>query len=220
MPPHTPPTLGTHLSHTTAPAAVIDIAIVKRNCAAMLATARALGVQFRAHVKTHKTTELTRLQVGASSRDIRLVVSTVTEAEGLLPYLLECKRQGKSISLIYGLPLPPSKLARLGDLATRLGPDCISVLVDHPEQLDMLCELRDSDWPGAIPVFVKIDTGYGRAGIAPGSPQLASLFDRMEAGAGRGRTYLAGFYSHMGSSYGGGAPATALAFLREEIEGL
>lgn len=37
-----------------APAAIIDRAVVKRNCNLMLEAAQKLGVGFRAHVKTHK----------------------------------------------------------------------------------------------------------------------------------------------------------------------
>ena len=46
--------LGQNLKDVAAPAAVIDVAAVRRNCEMMLQTAKALGVGFRAHVKTHK----------------------------------------------------------------------------------------------------------------------------------------------------------------------
>lgn len=36
------------------PAAILDVAVARKNCEAMLRTAERLGVQFRAHVKTHK----------------------------------------------------------------------------------------------------------------------------------------------------------------------
>ena len=50
----------------------------------MLKACRDLGLQFRAHVKTHKTVEVTGLQVGTSSAQICLVVSTLAEFEYLL----------------------------------------------------------------------------------------------------------------------------------------
>jgi D-serine deaminase-like pyridoxal phosphate-dependent protein len=46
--------IGQRIEDVQAPAAVIDLAVVKRNCALMLKAANALDVQFRAHVKTHK----------------------------------------------------------------------------------------------------------------------------------------------------------------------
>lgn len=43
--------------------------------------------------------QIARLQVGDDAKRVNLVVSTVAEIEQLLPYLLECKAQGKSISV-------------------------------------------------------------------------------------------------------------------------
>ena len=46
--------VGKSLGEVNAPAAILDRAIVKRNCGQMLNACRSLGVGFRAHVKTHK----------------------------------------------------------------------------------------------------------------------------------------------------------------------
>lgn len=46
--------VGKKISEVQAPAAIIDAAVVRRNCKLMLETAASLGVGFRAHVKTHK----------------------------------------------------------------------------------------------------------------------------------------------------------------------
>ena len=46
--------VGKSLEDVPTPAAVLDRAIVKRNCDQMLAACKALDVQFRPHVKTHK----------------------------------------------------------------------------------------------------------------------------------------------------------------------
>lgn len=46
--------VGQRLEDIQAPAAIIDLAIVKKNCQLMLEAADSLKVQFRAHVKTHK----------------------------------------------------------------------------------------------------------------------------------------------------------------------
>lgn len=91
--------VGKKIQEIQAPAVVIDAAVVRRNCKLMLDTVQKLGVGFRAHVKTHKTTELTKLQVGEASQRVNLVASTVSEIENLLPWLLECKAQGKDINV-------------------------------------------------------------------------------------------------------------------------
>lgn len=46
--------VGKSLGQVNAPAAILDRAIVKRNCGQMLDACRSLRVGFRAHVKTHK----------------------------------------------------------------------------------------------------------------------------------------------------------------------
>ena len=46
--------IGKDISNVPKPAVVLDVAIIKRHCASMLEAAKALGVGFRAHVKTHK----------------------------------------------------------------------------------------------------------------------------------------------------------------------
>lgn len=50
--------IGRQLRDINPPAAVLDAAVVRRNCEAMLETVKRLGVGFRAHVKTHKASQL------------------------------------------------------------------------------------------------------------------------------------------------------------------
>lgn len=46
--------VGKQIKDVQAPAAIIDAAIVRRNCDALSNAINRLGVGFRAHVKTHK----------------------------------------------------------------------------------------------------------------------------------------------------------------------
>lgn len=46
--------IGKDIGDVPKPAVVLDVAIIKRHCQAMLQTMEQLGVGFRAHVKTHK----------------------------------------------------------------------------------------------------------------------------------------------------------------------
>ena len=85
------------------PAAIVDVAIVRRNCELMLSCTEALGVGFRAHVKTHKTVEVTRFQVGEAPNPVKIVVSTVAEALHLLPFLKDCQLKGREISVSWPL---------------------------------------------------------------------------------------------------------------------
>ncbi|KAA6413128.1 MAG: hypothetical protein FRX48_02872 [Lasallia pustulata] len=212
--------VGKSLGQVNAPAAILDRAIVKRNCGQMLDACRSLRVGFRAHVKTHKTTEITQMQVGSGPGPVSIVISTIAEAEHLLEYLCQCKRDDRSLSVLYGIPLPPSRVQRLGELGQALGPGSISVLIDHPGQLDVLPALKEAAG-FTIGLFVKVDTGYHRAGLKTNSSEFAVLVDTLLnhvelAGWGE----LRGFYSHAGHSYGGDSEIAAMDMLVQEIGGL
>jgi D-serine deaminase-like pyridoxal phosphate-dependent protein len=79
--------LGKQLSLLPTPSVVIDRAVYIENCKRMLQAARNNGMSFRIHIKTHKTSEGTRLQLDpfqdeAGEDDAtsgRLIISTVEE---------------------------------------------------------------------------------------------------------------------------------------------
>ncbi|CAL8578854.1 hypothetical protein XPA_004625 [Xanthoria parietina] len=185
--------VGKNLHDISVPAAVVDRAVVRRNCLQMLQACDALDVDFRPHVKTHKTIEVARLQVGEPWRHtVKLVVSTLAEAEHLLPFLLECQDHGKSVNVLYGLPIPPSTVRRLAEFGKRLLPGSLSV-----------------------------DTGYHRAGVTPSSAEFLNLVTRILDGGKKSMSIeFGGLYSHAGHSYGGSSASQAMNLLIEEIESL
>ncbi|KIW24410.1 uncharacterized protein PV07_10127 [Cladophialophora immunda] len=199
------------------PAAVIDVAKVKANCISMLNAVEELGVSFRAHVKTHKTTEITRLQVGEDCNDVRLIVSTIIEAEQLVPLLLEYKSRNAKINVLYGVPLGPSHVNRLATVARQLGQGSITVMIDHPEQLKCLQSFKEKAGFPAL-VFIKTDSGYHRAGLIPDSKDMMDLVHEVSIGEQRGYLWLLGFYSHNSLSYGGSSPDDAMDTLKVEID--
>jgi D-serine deaminase-like pyridoxal phosphate-dependent protein len=46
--------IGKDIKDVPKPAAILDVAIIRRHCETMLQTVKTLNVGFRAHVKTHK----------------------------------------------------------------------------------------------------------------------------------------------------------------------
>lgn len=50
--------IGKSIRHVPTPAAVMDVAAVRRNCERMLQACDKLGLSWRAHVKTHKVSRL------------------------------------------------------------------------------------------------------------------------------------------------------------------
>jgi D-serine deaminase-like pyridoxal phosphate-dependent protein len=208
--------VGQTLQDMPTPAAIIDLSKARRNCSLMLDSIKKLGVKFRAHVKTHKTSELTRLQVGADCRDVRLVVSTVIEAEQLVPLLLDYQSKGAKVNVLYGVPLSASYVERLASIGQALGPGSISTMIDHPDQLKAL--RRYATLAGSpASIFIKADAGTARAGLSPASSEMQHLVrtasDLEEAGV----IVLQGFYSHAGHSYGGSSPDDAMEMLMHEI---
>lgn len=49
--------LGKDIHEVPSPALVLDLSVVRRHCSSVLAAVNALGVDFRAHIKTHKVSE-------------------------------------------------------------------------------------------------------------------------------------------------------------------
>ncbi|KKY25373.1 putative alanine racemase domain protein [Phaeomoniella chlamydospora] len=190
---------------------------MKRHCDVMLQTAKDLGVGFRAHVKTHKTTEGVRLQMG-DSQEVNLVASTVLEIENLVPLLREYRDAGRSINILYGVPLGPSQVDRLGRIATILGPDSVSVMIDDPQQLASLTKFKEiAGFPACI--FLKVDTGYHRAGLPAQAMNKKGMLASLVAAEKAGHAKLKGVYSHNSLSYAGTTPEQAMTKLREEIQG-
>ncbi|EFQ93370.1 hypothetical protein CFE70_009324 [Pyrenophora teres f. teres 0-1] len=197
----------------------------------MLGICSALGVGFRAHVKSHKTIELSRMQVGdwegegegEGGKKANFIVSTVLEAEQLVGYVKEIQGRGWDGSILYGVPVPQSSIPRLISLATELAPGSIHVLIDNLDAFIKFYE-RLSSAPEAMQlgVFIKIDTGYERAGIKTSSPAFPALVQSIVAKTQEpeSKCFLKGFYSHFGHSYGGSSEDDAALGLIEELVGL
>jgi D-serine deaminase-like pyridoxal phosphate-dependent protein len=92
--------VGQRLEDLPTPAVVLDRSKIKKNCAAMLQVCQQLTVGFRAHVKSHKTLELAKLQVGETG-PANFIVSTLIEAENLRPFVLDCQSKRREASVSY-----------------------------------------------------------------------------------------------------------------------
>ncbi|KAF2399969.1 hypothetical protein EJ06DRAFT_41254 [Trichodelitschia bisporula] len=203
--------LGKPLSALPVPSALLDRPVVEANCDHMQRVAAKLDCKFRAHVKTHKTVELSKLQVSESPWHIRLATSTLSEIEHLLPWLISAVSTGSTISLLYAIPPAPSLIPALASIASRLPPSALALLLDSPSQVPFLAHLPP------VSIFLKLDTGYHRAGLHPSSAQLVALAAAVRATP---NLTLKGLYSHLGSSYGGSYPADSAEGTCTELHGL
>lgn len=161
--------------------------------------------------------EGTELQVG-KAKHVKLVVSTIAEIEHLLPLLAEYQQQGRQVNVLYGIPLPQSQVRRLAAVGKKLGAGSLSVLVDHADQLNLLSQFHDeAGFPAGA--YVKVDTGYHRAGLPPWGINKDGLLLRLVAMDAQGTAEFIGLYSHSSLSYNDSTPAQAMANLEGEITG-
>ncbi|MFP5247127.1 MAG: alanine racemase, partial [Thermoanaerobaculia bacterium] len=175
------------LTETPTPAFLVDRPTVQRNCDRMRDKARASGVAFRPHVKTHKTVEIGRMQHTGAAGPI--TVSTLAEAEHFA--------RDRYRDITYAVPIAPSreKLTRVAELAAQI--ERLSVLVDSERALRALEEFA-APRGFAFDVFLKVDCGYHRAGVDPESPdsvRLAMALARSES------VRFQGLLTHAGHSY-------------------
>ncbi|KAI0651914.1 hypothetical protein C8Q79DRAFT_899060 [Trametes meyenii] len=208
---------GKNLDALRTPALIIDRAVFARNCAKMHEHAKALGARFRAHVKSHKTPEGTRLQLLSNADETHsIVVSTVMEVCEV--FRAGLMADGTVKDVLYGLPMAPNKIADLSALTDELSAVGASmrILIDHPDQVKVIeawesTKTNHRRWS----VFIKVDCGtHRRAGLKPDSPAFDHLLRAVIASQ-----YIAlyGFYTHAGHSYASTSFTEAADFLMAEV---
>ena len=113
------------------PALVVDLDVFEANIAAMADLLRGTGKTIRPHVKTHRTPELARRQLGGAA--VGVTCATVGEAEAMV---------GAGIDDVFvaNEVVDPRKIARLVALADRAR---IAVAVDDPEPVALLSVAGD-----------------------------------------------------------------------------
>ncbi|KAI0473889.1 putative serine dehydratase domain-containing protein [Xylariaceae sp. FL0804] len=212
--------VGKTLHQVGTPAVVLDLAKVEANCSLMLDAAERLQLSWRAHIKTHKTAELTRLQVGdKSTLPVNLVVSTVTEAEHLIPLCKEWQDAGRQVNVLYSFPLYKSCVDRLAAVSAQLGSEGLTVMVDHPDQIQHLTALTSKSGHRPL-VFLKVNIGSDRAGVYPGSPASAELISQLLLSETVGSSVFLGLYTHASHSYNARKDWEAMGVLGDEFSAL
>ena len=142
----------TLLCEVETPALVIDRPALTRNIANMAAISAQSGVKLRPHAKTHKSTEIARLQMDAGA--IGIACATVAEAEMLVA-------AGIPNVLLTAPVATPAKFARLAALNRR---SPLTITIDHVEQVAAAAAAVACDHP-PLSVIVDTDVGQGRTGV-------------------------------------------------------
>ena len=152
----------------TTPALVVDLDVFEANVAAMEQLLRGTGKTVRPHVKTHRTPELARRQLGGSA--VGVTCATVGEAEVMVAAGIDDVFVANEI-------VEPAKIARLVALAhgARVG-----VAADDAAQVELLSRAASAEGV-TIGVLLDIDIGLRRCGLASAAEAvaLAALVERL-----------------------------------------
>jgi D-threonine aldolase len=137
--------------------------LIRRNLARAVEIAGS-SARLRPHVKTHKTREITRMELEAGITKHK--VATLAEAE----MVAGCG--APDVLLAY--PVVGPNCGRLARLVAAF-PGCrFSVIADHPAAVEALSRAMSAAGQ-TIDVLLDVDTGQHRTGIAPGA-EAADLY--------------------------------------------
>ncbi|HET7363696.1 MAG TPA: DSD1 family PLP-dependent enzyme [Burkholderiales bacterium] len=151
-----PATVGQPLQDVDTPALVVELDAFERNLRTMADSVKGRGVRVRAHAKTHKCPEIAKRQVAMGA--VGVCCQKVSEAEALVD-------GGVGNVLVSNEVVGAAKVARLAELSRRAH---LGVCVDHADGVAALAA------SGAkLDVYIEIEVGMGRCGVAPGKPALA-----------------------------------------------
>src|SRR5579863_3063011 len=152
------------LSAVDTPSLLLDRDALNENIKTMAAYFAKRHCRLRPHFKSHKCTQIARLQMEAGA--VGMTCAKLGEAEVLAD-------AGIKDILIANEIVGPLKIGRLVALCARANP---MVAVDSAENVKML-SAHAAQRGKVIRVLVEVDVGMGRCGVAPGQPalELASL---------------------------------------------
>src|SRR5215213_9284329 len=182
------------------PSLVLDAGRVRRNAGRMSERVRALGATLRPHVKTHKCVEVARLQTAGGPA--RVTVSTLAEARAFASHGFK--------DITYAVPVEPGKFGEAIELAKSC--ERLSLITDDasiPQELDEAARRAGV----TLDLFLKVDCGYHRCGVEPGSPEALEI-PRLISDARHLR--FAGILTHAGHSYHARSAEELLAVARRE----
>lgn len=172
----------TKLHELPTPALVLDLDVLDRNIQRMADKATALGVALRPHLKTHKCVEIAERQRRHGAHGV--TVSTLYEARVFADHGFD--------DITWAFPVILNRLAQAADVAERV---TLRLVVDSETAVTAL-EESGQGWH----VWLKVDSGYHRAGVDPDSPLALDLARRLHESPS---LTFDGILTHSGHAYHG-----------------
>ena len=153
-----PARAGDPIAAIETPALVVELASFERNLDRMAVATR--GLRLRPHAKSHKCATIARAQLARGA--VGICCQKTDEAAAFVD-------AGIGDILVTNEVVAPAKVARLAELAGRA---TVGVLVDAPAGIAALSHAA-SRARSTLDVYVEIDVGAHRCGVAPGVPAVA-----------------------------------------------
>uniref|UniRef100_K3X9Z9 D-serine dehydratase n=1 Tax=Globisporangium ultimum (strain ATCC 200006 / CBS 805.95 / DAOM BR144) TaxID=431595 RepID=K3X9Z9_GLOUD len=172
------------------PSVVVDETRLQRNVQRMQQLANDHHVQLRPHVKTHKTVEITAMQLQAGACGI-----TVAKPSEAHKFLHSGLKSLKSILVAYPV-VQTAKIGKLLVAAQQFGME-VRMTIDSAAGIDAVEKAANScDYQ--VKVLIHIDVGYHRVGLEEGDPKILEFTKRIEKSP---NLEFTGLLSHAGHAY-------------------
>jgi 3-hydroxy-D-aspartate aldolase len=150
-----PASVGQRIEEVDTPALILDLDAFEKNLDTLNRSV-AGRVRVRAHAKTHKCPEIARRQIAAGA--VGVCCQKVSEAEALV-------EGGIADVLVSNEIVGRPKIRRLAELSQHAR---IGVCVDNAENLQQIAATG-----AQLDVYIELEVGMRRCGVAPGEPALA-----------------------------------------------
>ena len=173
--------IGLEKGQLDTPALLVDLDLFEANVRTLAKACADNGVAWRPHSKAHKSPAVARLQIEAGAHGI--ICAKLSEAEVMVEH-------GIDDILIANEIVSPSKLRRLAALQRRARVMCN---VEEIEVVDLIAAAAAAEGE-TVPVYIEMDNGMNRTGVAPGEPTL-KLAQKIEQ---TDRVILAGMMGYEG----------------------
>ena len=154
-----PASIGQRLEQVDTPALILELGAFERNLKTLADLAHG-RVRVRAHAKTSKCAEVSKRQMALGA--VGVCCQKVAEAEAMV-------EGGIADVLVSNEVVGAAKIERLARLARR---SKIGVCVDDAGNVREL-EAAARAAGAKLDVYVELEVGMGRCGVAPGEPALA-----------------------------------------------
>ncbi|HLQ96644.1 MAG TPA: alanine racemase [Pseudogracilibacillus sp.] len=181
------------------PALLLDKLQLLNNIDNIANMASTYGVDYRPHIKTHKSKDIASLQINSGA--IGLTAAKVGEAE----MLVEAGFKDVLIAYPISHPLKIKRIQKLREQAR------IVVAVDSFEQASRLNQAMEAEDP--LEVWIKVNSGLNRCGVEPREEvlELAADIGNMSG------LSLTGLLTHAGHAYGAGSISEVKQIAKQEV---